>query len=43
VGVVALDLHGSVGHAVYGLVDDDCGVGLFHYFVDLVAFGADEK
>lgn len=40
--MVTLDLGCSVGHAVDGLVHDYGGMGLFHYFVDLVPFGPDE-
>lgn len=43
VGVVALYLGSAVDHAVDGLIDHDDGMGLLHYFVDLVSLGPDEE
>lgn len=39
--MVALNFDSTIGHFVDGLIDNDCGVGFSHDFVDLVAFGAD--
>lgn len=38
-----MDFGCAVGHPVYRLVDHDCSMRLFHDFVYLVAFGADEQ
>jgi hypothetical protein len=38
-----LNLGSSINHTINGLVDDNRGMRLLHYFVNLVAFGTDKQ
>ena len=38
-----MNFDSSINHSIDGLVDNNGGMRLLHYFVNLVAFGADQK